>query len=380
VENMLACPDTTLELECNTEPCPVDCVAGEWSEWSQCSQLCGEGHERRQRKVTPPVGNGTACPGWADVRVCDTKKPCEPACSYGPWRPGVCSKECGVGMAQYIRTLLAGSPDVCNAVVEVRPCNLEPCDVPCVVGEWEGSDCDAPCGGGSMVMTRKVTTAPSGRSVCPTLRKVEVCNTQPCAVRCDYGQWTTAEACSHPCGGGTRPRRREVTCLGCNSTHTAEVMCESATSVEVCAAAPCPTDCEYSAWGEWSPCDAPCGDGKRSRTRTITRQPEHGGAPCVEPLYESTGCRVSDCDPRCKWSEWQVSTECSVTCGGGVMTSTRALLTTGLPASWDAALDCPGPTTREEACNQEACTMDCEVSAFAKSSPCSAPCGGGVER
>ena len=36
-------------------------------------------------------------------------------------------------------------------------------------------------------------------------------------------------------------------------------------------------DCLLSEWGPWSECDAKCGTGMMSRTRSILRAPENGG-------------------------------------------------------------------------------------------------------
>lgn len=53
-------------------------------------------------------------------------------------------------------------------------------------------------------------------------------------------------------------------------------------------------DCQVSAWGPWTSCDADCGPGTMSRTRTIQTQPQNGGRHCPS-LQQRRGCQVSNC-------------------------------------------------------------------------------------
>lgn len=53
-------------------------------------------------------------------------------------------------------------------------------------------------------------------------------------------------------------------------------------------------DCLLSEWGPWSECDAKCGTGSRSRTRTVLRAPENGGKHCVS-LTQKQGCEGFKC-------------------------------------------------------------------------------------
>lgn len=54
------------------------------------------------------------------------------------------------------------------------------------------------------------------------------------------------------------------------------------------------TDCLLSEWGPWSECDAKCGTGTRSRTRTILKAPENGGKHCAS-LTQKQGCEGYRC-------------------------------------------------------------------------------------
>lgn len=53
---------------------PANCVVGNWSEWSDCSEKCDEGIQTRSRKVTIPSKNGgEACPALEEKKSCYKK-------------------------------------------------------------------------------------------------------------------------------------------------------------------------------------------------------------------------------------------------------------------------------------------------------------------
>ncbi|CAG9809546.1 unnamed protein product [Chironomus riparius] len=54
-------------------------------------------------------------------------------------------------------------------------------------------------------------------------------------------------------------------------------------------------DCVLSEWGPWSECDAKCGTGMMSRTRSILRAPENGGKHCAS-LTQKRGCQGYKCN------------------------------------------------------------------------------------
>lgn len=53
-------------------------------------------------------------------------------------------------------------------------------------------------------------------------------------------------------------------------------------------------DCQVSPWGAWSNCDAECGSGTMSRTRSVVLEPQNGGRHCPS-LQQRRGCQVSNC-------------------------------------------------------------------------------------
>ena len=77
--------------------CPVDCVVGPWSDWSECSETCGGGIQIRTREVLEPAQNGGAgCPTLEETRECNTDPCCELGWEIGDWT--VCSASCGSGV------------------------------------------------------------------------------------------------------------------------------------------------------------------------------------------------------------------------------------------------------------------------------------------
>merc|ERR1719238_2509935 len=66
---------------CNLQPCPIDCVVGEWSEYSACSKDGGE-----------PCGD-TSEQNECNVDACD--RPCELDPEWSDWSE--CSKQCDYG-------------------------------------------------------------------------------------------------------------------------------------------------------------------------------------------------------------------------------------------------------------------------------------------
>ncbi len=105
---------------------------------------------------------------------------------------------------------------------------------------------------------------------------------------CQVSEWSN---CSVSCGGGTQTRTviKQPTGTGL-SCPTLSQNCNTQSCT--------PVDCQVS-WSEWTNCSAPCGGGTQSRTGTITKQPQYGGASCPTNLIQTRVCNTSSCP---KWS------------------------------------------------------------------------------
>eukprot|EP00971_Amphidinium_carterae_P021649 426877-Amphidinium_carterae.1 len=80
-----ACPPLEIEEVCNYLPCPVDCVVGEWTEWSACSASCATGvMERRREIATHPAFEGQPCDATSEAESCNTQS-CDQNCELAEW-------------------------------------------------------------------------------------------------------------------------------------------------------------------------------------------------------------------------------------------------------------------------------------------------------
>merc|ERR1719171_1556868 len=50
--------DVEEETACNEQPCPVECVMGDWEEWASCTADCAGGTKTRERVVEVAAQHG----------------------------------------------------------------------------------------------------------------------------------------------------------------------------------------------------------------------------------------------------------------------------------------------------------------------------------
>ena len=262
-------------------------------------------------------------------------------------------------------------------------CNIDACPVDCEIEAELLADgsCSKSCGTGTLVSRKAISVqVANGGVACPAedssdRYKEEDCNTENCPVDCVVSQWTGWGGCSTSCGEGSRTRTRSI------ETEMADggIACpseEELSESEACTVVECPIHCVLGQWGSWGECTTECGPGKKSHTRSIEIKAEHGGESCTDPLTEDTDCENDPCPIDCELSEWTDDANgCTVTCGGGTLKQTRTVTEAG--NEYGKACD----VTREQTidCNTDACPVDCELDDWANDGGCSVSCGGGEQ-
>jgi len=135
-------------------------------------------------------------------------------CEVTDWTAGECSVTCGGGTQTLTRTIsvypVGGA--VCPPLSATQSCNEDSCPVDCVLEDWTAwSGCSAACGGGVRSKSREVTTTPEhGGDPCGETSKTETCNIQACDVPCVLSQWSGWGVCSKKCDGGSLTRTKSV--------------------------------------------------------------------------------------------------------------------------------------------------------------------------
>ncbi len=372
------CPVLTEKQACNTQPCPVDCEVNKWSDWGPCSKPCGDGIKEKTTTVkTQPKNGGKACPPLTETQRCNTQ-PCPVDCEVNEWSNwGMCSKDCGGGTQNRTRTVKTQPQNggkACPVLTETQACNTQPCPIDCEINEWsDWATCSKPCGGGTQERTRTVKTQPqNGGKACPVLTEKQECNTQPCPVDCEVDKWTDWGTCSKTCGSGTQNRTRTVKTQPQNGGKACPVLTET----QACNTQPCPVDCVVNEWSNWGMCSKPCGGGTQERTRTVKTQPQNGGKACPV-LTETQACNTQACPVDCKVSDWSLWDPCTKDCGGGTQKRTKSIITQ--PQNGGKACPPPAELIQTQACNEQACPVDCEVDKWSDWTPCSKTCGGGTQ-
>ena len=433
----VACPITSEVRECGQQPCPTDCKVSEWSNWTECDKTCGEGTQKRNRKVVEDAKDGgKECPLLVETQPCNMNM-CPTDCEVSEWSQwSACDKPCGEGKQQRTRTILvpASNGGSCPPLIEVKSCNTQSCAADCEVSNWsDWSSCSKTWGGGRQMRKRTVNKPASyGGKDCPTLAETQDCNIQDCPTDCEVGPWSEWGVCNKSCGGGTQTRTRNVTKPATNGGKTCPILTETQTcnpqacppppptlstngkcgpgngntqcpdgqccsTTGVCGttASECstnrrtdliyhgknaplanvfdPVNCEVSAWSSWDTCDKPCGTGSQTRTRTITKPAAYGGTVCPT-LNEKQSCNTQACPVNCETSAWSSWSTCSKTCGSGTQTRTRTITK---PAS-NGGQDCGG-LVENQSCNTQPCPSDCVMSDWSSWSTCSKTCGGGTQ-
>ena len=176
--------------------------------------------------------------------------------------------------------------------------------------------------------TRQVSQQPlNGGSACPELTETDVCQ----KVDCEVGDWGNFGACVDSNGIWRKTRTREIK----REPKYGGSSCPELTEAEVCPK----VDCGISDWGEWSACVDTNGVWKKTRTRQVTQQPQHGGSTCPS-LEETEVCPKVDCE----YGDWSPDFNCFVDTDGSLK-KIRTRIITRQPQYGGAK--CPEPEKSE---------------------------------
>lgn len=188
-----------------------------------------------------------------------------------------------------------------------------------------------------------------------------------------FTSWSSWTSCSRSCGAGRNGRIRDCfgrLGLGSNCDDCIE-------EAKSCNTSPCPIDCNWGQWQPWSQCSAACGPGQNMRKRLGDSPPaQYGGKECVGANFEYKACNLKSCAINGNWGAWSLPSPCSVTCGPGRTTRTRLC---NNPAPKFGGISCPGSASDQQPCNDKPCPINGNWSPWSAFSACSRTCDQGTK-
>jgi len=151
-------------------PLIVDCEVTEWQE-GECSAECAGGIRQLTRTVVTMPQGGSECPPLVETETCNTQS-CPIDCVMGDWSGwSECSKDCGSGVMTRSRIPITEEEHggvACGEPVESVACNVDACDKPCVLEDWnEWSTCTKACDWGYQLRQRGVAEEAGPTGYCP---------------------------------------------------------------------------------------------------------------------------------------------------------------------------------------------------------------------
>jgi hypothetical protein len=360
-----SCPINKQVIPCNTLQCPSKCEVSGWSDWSKCSESCGEsGVQTRTRIVKKyPTGN-YVCPILTDTKKCN-RIPChDDDCKITNWSKW---SKCIDNDQSSTRTIvkLPINKKVCPPLIKYRPCDKEE-NQDCKIGPYFTSGCSKICGGGTKYKTATIIKYPVGTGKkCPPILISQKCNDNICPVDCKLGKYTPWTSCQDgkgnmlKCGDGVIKRNRNIV----QQSQNGGIGCGSLSESKTCNLNPCPVDCHVNYMSPWYNCTSTCDrDGTEKRDWHITPS-KFGGKNCNSPCQtgecqETRKCDAKKCKRNCEYSEWH-SNEVCPPCGDHKtnIIQSRTILREGI----NGGQQCTESLTRSIPCNipKQKCAENC---------------------
>ncbi|CAE7738809.1 adt-1 [Symbiodinium microadriaticum] len=387
------CPSDLVEMKaCHLPTCDLkDCKVSGWLEWGACSASCGPGQQSRVRAVInlrEPGGFGCFF-SIAENQACQgSDGACSADCEWENWDDwSDCSQSCGGGhmkRERKIKTMPSEGGKACDNkdMTEMLPCNVGACHEHCVDGAWavweQWSPCSRTCGGGVTFRRREVKQMANscGHPAIGHDKETKFCNVDVHCQKdkdCLYTGWSSWNECSSSCTG-IRFRRRSIAAYGhgdglfCQGALQEVSMCnpaEGEAAPSGCLEGP-KVDCVLSAWSGWDACSATCDGGEQRRHRYVTQHPHHGGLACKGTLVDVRECGRDHCHNGghpldCvygQWKEWAACGQCD-----GERKRVREILVYPakggrecVPAAMEEVGACPNPCASELACSWQSCS------------------------
>jgi hypothetical protein len=175
------------------QECTIECIDQVLCDGAEEGKLphpsCAGGTQNMTRNVVQNESLGAACPALLLTKGCNNQ-PCPIPCEQSEWSPfGKCTKECGGGMQQRSRNVLV-KPDnggeVCGPASDAQTCNVQSCDIDCVLDEWSvWGPCSRACSGGVQERAKEEISPLEGNGKCAHHESAErfeqqTCNTYEC--------------------------------------------------------------------------------------------------------------------------------------------------------------------------------------------------------
>eukprot|EP00929_Paragymnodinium_shiwhaense_P087744 TRINITY_DN4788_c0_g1_i1.p1 TRINITY_DN4788_c0_g1~~TRINITY_DN4788_c0_g1_i1.p1 ORF type:complete len:1566 (-),score=344.96 TRINITY_DN4788_c0_g1_i1:100-4740(-) len=306
---------------------PIDCVWGQWTEWNGC--LNEYSQKTRSRKVvTFPNWRGKPCSGEAKQTTSCYTPPGQRNCKLSEWSEfDTCTAKCGGGLRSRHRYVVAEASDggrLCSGSLEdMEACNTQGCiehDVDCVLSPWSAwSHCD-PDNQKKRERSVQVEAQNNGRRCAGDLTMVMTCGVV--VIDCEMSEWTHWDECDRDCDGGQKRRHRQIAVYPRNGGKSCPTgIVETAPcNTESCVK----TDCQLGPWAKWGECSSECGDGQETRVRAIRVFRAGVGKGCSGKLEETRQCHVGNCGRTdCLWAEWSDWDTCTCSCDGGTTKRSR---------------------------------------------------------
>ncbi|XP_057304151.1 uncharacterized protein LOC130641387 isoform X2 [Hydractinia symbiolongicarpus] len=460
--NGFTCAENLMETEtCKAAvECPIPGNWGNWGNWTGCSKSCGFGGfqvRERQCDNPPPQFNGDNCFGNPEeVRNCDAELSCcttpyanlgcyndlsstpsskplpqllfddQDTIDFENWDDVLdelvckCAKkalelqythfaiqalgQCYSGpdvASTYDRygastncVTTGGEPskkDFQNCTGISKPCAgldntnyVYGLEVPPRHGnysEWsKWGNCSVACGQGSQTRYRTCTnpTPAFGGRTCleqnlGEAEETSICNKDPCPIDCGWTNWTDWSQCSTTCGEGISERSRSPTNPAAG--HGGKNCTGESKQTQQCNGPCCPVAGNYSEWEQWGSWSKTCNNATRVRRRSCSNPaPMCGGPPCVGAYEDVQAQFLGECLVDGGWCEWSTWNSCSKTCGLG--DTTRARVCECPPVN--GGNPCQGPSEECKECNVSGCVVDGKYSLWTSWTACDRTCGNGT--